>query len=107
MDAKNKLSAGEIATLKQKYGVIFEVTVIGEKADEPDECFYFKKANMTTVGASLKFLEADPLKASMLIFNDTLVHGRQSAVEEPNVFLAVSRQLQNLLRIKQTEIKEL
>ena len=108
MEGKNQLSQQEVENHKRKHGVIFEVKVSGDaEKQQPDEYFYFKKPNMTTVSASVKLTETDPIQASILMFNDTLIHGRQAAIEDASVFLSIAKHLQKMVQVKQSEIKEL
>lgn len=105
---ENELQGGlndtEIQGMKRKYGKIFLISV----ADELDgvEFFWFKKPDMTTLSASSKFAETDPLKAATIIFNDCLIRGRKQAIDEPETFLGIMPQLMRIFRAKTSTIKE-
>jgi hypothetical protein len=99
-ELKGQLSQEQIESLKRKHGEIFAVEV--------EDCVcYLKKPDRQTLKAYFNALKQDFIAASEIMLDNCLVAGDESVRTNNDKFLAVTQVLDNLIAIKQAELKKL
>jgi hypothetical protein len=106
LDKVKVLDEEKIKMLKHQYGKLILVE-LEQEGEQPAEQFVFKKPNMATVSAASRFTQNDPMRATLILFNDCLVWGDKTIVDDPEKFLSVSQHMQDLLKVRVSNVKEL
>lgn len=78
--------------------------VIGQKGET--FCFWFKKIDMVVFSAASKYVENDPVKATRIIIDNTLIKGDKSATNDVDVFSVLSPKLLGTLGKASATIKK-
>jgi len=97
------LTQEEINNLKKSNGELLLVTV---KKDGKDLHFWFKKPTSSTMSNYLRLQMQDPYRAGQVIFNDCLVLGESSAVDDVTTFMNILPNLSGIIEKLETEVKK-
>lgn len=89
----------ELAKMKSRYGRLFLVAVEAENEDQQELFFWFKHPDMKVISAFTKVSQADPISGMQVLFKNCLISaGMEKYADDPEVFLAVSEQLGDLVK---------
>lgn len=93
-----KFTKEQIAEWKKKNGAIYQI-------DVEDKSCIIRKPNRK----DLSYVSAtrDPIKLQENLFNQLWVAGDEEIKEDDDLFFAASSQLEDILKVKQAEIKKL
>ena len=72
---------------------------------ETGQHFWFKKPDMNTMKASAKIGQDNPIEGAIVYFTNCLIDGDKKACEDPGIFASLAEELNNLLHIQETEVK--
>jgi hypothetical protein len=97
---KGQLSEAEIAELKAKHGVVYELTV-------DDAVCYLRKPKRQELSAATAIAQNDPLLFNEQLLNDCWLGGADCIKTDDDYFLAAGGQLTSLLEVKQAELKKI
>lgn len=105
------LTPNEIQKLKRvhKTNEVYFIAVTptpkdGVVADELH--FWFKKIDMVVFSAAAKYIETDPVKATQIIIENTLIKGDKSATNDVDVFSALSPKLMGAIGTATATLKK-
>lgn len=87
------LTPSEIEKLKRQHKTSSLSLVTVETEDGKTLHYWFKKIDMDVFSAASKFIESNPVKATKIIFDSTLIKGDKDAANEVSVFSAISPKL--------------
>lgn len=95
-----KLSKEQIEALKKKHGEIFEVEV-------GDKICYLKRPTRKVLSLAASQTQRDPLKYNEVVLANCWVDGDEEIKTVDAYFLGVSGVLDQLVEIKQADLKKL
>lgn len=95
------LDQGQIDRLKAKHGKLTLISIDG------GEEFIFKSPDMKTISAAVAVGKDDPMAFNVIIFNNCLVAGDASAVEDVSAMLSIAPHLSALIEEKKATVKKL
>ncbi len=90
----------QIQQWKAKYGEVFQVEVAGHRA-------YLKKPDRKTLSYAMTQAQTNPLGFAEVILRNCWLAGDEVIQTDDSLFLAVSSKLDELLQIKEAELKKL
>lgn len=90
----------QIATWKEKYGSIFQLSVDGKEA-------YLRKPDRKTLGYASTAGQTDPLKFNEVLLKGCWLGGDEEIRTDDELFLAASGKLGGLIQVKEAELKKL
>lgn len=93
-----KFTKEQIKEWKAKYGELFEITV------EDKSCILHRPTRKDLSYASAV---KDPIKMSEVMLNALWVAGDEEIKEDDSLFLAAIQKMQEILEVKEAEIKKL
>ena len=93
-----KFTKEQIKECKAKHGELFEITV------EDKSCILHRPTRKDLSYASA---EKDPIKMSEVMLNALWVAGDEEIKEDDSLFLAAIQKMQDILEVKEAEIKKL
>lgn len=93
-----KFTKEQIKELKAKHGELFEITV------EDKSCILHRPTRKDLSYASAV---KDPIKMSEVMLNALWVDGDEEIKEDDSLFLAAIQKMQDILEVKEAEIKKL
>lgn len=93
-------TAKDIADWKKKYGDIFEIGTA-------EKVCYLKKPGRNELSMASVVAGEDPYKWNEVILENCWLGGDEEIKSNDDLFLAVSRQLQELVKVQQSYIKKL
>ena len=93
-----KFTKEQIKEWKAKHGELFEVTV------EDKSCILHRPTRKDLSYASAV---KDPIKMSEVMLNALWVYGDEEIKEDDSLFLAAIQKMQDILEVKEAEIKKL
>ena len=99
-----KLTAGEIAILKQKHGEIHEVKSVKDGATHFS---YVKKPDINIISATASDIESDPIGSLVVMFNSTWIGGSDAVKSDDEMKLGVAKYVSVLFKIVEAEGKKL
>lgn len=97
------LTQDEIDNLKRSHGELLLVTV---KKDGDELHFWFKKPGSATMSNYLRQQMQDPYRAGQIIFNDCLISGDNTAVDNVEIFMNILPALSGIIEKLETEVKK-
>lgn len=93
-----KFTKEQIKEWKAKHGELFEITV------EDKSCILHRPTRKDLSYASAV---KDPIKMSEVMLNALWVYGDEEIKEDDSLFLAAIQKMQDILEVKEAEIKKL
>ena len=93
-----KFTKEQIKEWKAKHGELFEITV------EDKSCILHRPTRKDLSYASAV---KDPIKMSEVMLNALWVAGDEEIMEDDSLFLAAIQKMQDILEVKEAEIKKL
>ena len=93
-----KYTKEQIAEWKRKHGELFEITVEGKS------CILHRPTRQDLSYASVV---KDPIKMSETMLNQLWVAGDEEIKTDDSLFLAAIQKMQDVLEVKEAEIKKL
>lgn len=88
----------QVAEWKKKHGDIFEITVDGKS------CILHKPTRQNLSYASVV---KDPIKLSETLLKQLWVDGDKEILEQDDLFMAVVNKMEEVIKVKEAEIKKL
>ena len=88
----------QVAEWKAKHGDIFEITVDGKS------CILHKPTRQNLSYASVV---KDPIKMSETLLKQLWVDGDKEILEQDDLFMAVVNKMEEVIKVKEAEIKKL
>ncbi len=92
------LTKEQIAELKKKYGEIFEISVEGKSC-------IVRRPNRKDL--SYVSVVKDPIKMSETLLKQLWVEGDKEILEQDDLFLAVIPKMEEVIKVKESQIKKL
>lgn len=89
----------QIRQWKVEHGDVFEVEVDGRRA-------YLKKPDRKTLSYAMAQAQTNPLGFAEVILRNCWLAGDESIQTDDSLFLAVSSKLDELIQIKEAELKK-
>ena len=93
-----KYSKEQVQEWKKKHGELFEITVDGKS------CILHRPTRRDLSNASV---EKDPIKMSETMLNQLWVDGDEEIKTDDALFFAAIQKMQDVLEVKEAEIKKL
>lgn len=91
-----------VSKLKKQHGTVFRVIVDDELV------FFFKKPDMNTISIFLRYIEADPAKANVLLFKNCLINTEMLQYEhDVDVMMAILPTLSGLVEQRKAVLEKL
>lgn len=100
LEKLGQASEKEIASLKERFGEIWEFEVDGRYC-------YMKKPDRSVLAAAMANGQKNPIKFNETLVNNCFVHGYAGFKTDDNLFLAVSQELSELIETKVATVKKL
>lgn len=99
------LTRPEINALKKQHNTknVFLITV---KLGSEQLFFWLKKPDMTVLSAFVSMAEKDPVAANQMMFKDCLIKGEESYANDPSVFVAISKQLNDIVEAAESTMEK-
>lgn len=88
----------QVAEWKKKHGDIFEITVDGKS------CILHKP---TRQNLSYVSVVKDPIKMSETLLKQLWVDGDKEILEQDDLFMAVVNKMEEVIKVKEAEVKKL
>ncbi|MBQ0075100.1 MAG: hypothetical protein KBT34_13035 [Prevotella sp.] len=88
----------QVAEWKAKHGDIFEITVDGKN------CILHKPTRQNLSYASVV---KDPIKMSETLLKQLWVDGDKEILEQDDLFMAVVNKMEEVMKVKEAEVKKL
>lgn len=88
----------QVAEWKAKHGDIFEITVDGKS------CILHKPTRQNLSYASVV---KDPIKMSETLLKQLWVDGDKEILEQDDLFMAVVNKMEEVIKVKEAEVKKL
>lgn len=93
-----KYTKEQVAEWKTKHGDIFEITVDGKS------CILHKPTRQNLSYASVV---KDPIKMSETLLKQLWVDGDKEILEQDDLFMAVVNKMEEVIKVKEAEVKKL
>lgn len=90
----------KIEGFKKKYGDVFHYTAEGKSC-------YLKKPSRQTISAAAVVGKNNPMKYNEILLNGCWIEGDEELKTDDGLFLGVSQILNDLIEIKEGELKKL
>jgi len=90
----------QINEWKAKHGDVFEIAV-------EDKRGYIRKPDRKVLGAAMSFAQSNPLKMGEIILTNCWLGGDECIRTDDDYFFGVNAQLEQIITIKEAEIKKL
>lgn len=100
-----KLNELQINTLKEKHKDIFEISVTDDEGKTHSAVF--RKPDLKVISAASKYAETDPIKSSMIVFDNCWLEGDIEIKESEELKLSVVQELGKLFKVYQATVKKL
>ena len=101
-----KATAAQIKQWKARHKEIFEIEVpLDDKGNKATA--YFKKPDLTLIGAASKFSDSDPIKTGNILFEGCWVGGDETIKENDEARLSAMQTLGQLFKVRQATLKKL
>lgn len=101
---KQELSKPEQLKRKHKVKEVFEISV--EMGEGDTATGYIKKPDRKVMGAAMSHFQSNPLKANEIILNSCWLDGDRRILEDDDAFMAAGVVLEQVIQIRQAEIKK-
>lgn len=95
----------QVDAWKKEFGRVRAYTVKRTK-NEAFTC-YLKTPDRKCMGAALQAQKSDPIKAKEIILTNCWLGGNDQIKTDDDLFISVAAQLDDLIEIKEVEVKEL
>lgn len=96
----NTVSSEQIERWKAEHGEVFQVEVDGKQA-------YLKKPDRKVLSYAMARAQISPLGFAEAILENCWLAGEEAIKTDDSLFLAVSSKLDELLQVKEAELKKL
>lgn len=95
-----KVTKEEIAEWKKKHGDVFHISVEGKEG-------YFKKPDRKVLGLASAYAQKSPLKFGETIITNCWLGGDEELISNDDYFLSVNSVVDQLVEVKEVEVKKL
>lgn len=99
------LTEDQFQKLKNKHGKLMRIDVAPGEGESFPIDFWFKKPDMRTLGAASKFFQSNPIQAAQIFAKNCLVHGDAKLLDDPEIFMAISPSINNLIAERAVVVK--
>jgi hypothetical protein len=99
------VTADDVKAWKKEHGKIRQFTV--KKDDGTEVSCILRTPDRKVMGAALQAQKSDPIRSKEIVLVNCWLAGDEEIKTNDALFLSVASQLDDLIEIKETEVKEL
>ena len=94
--------------MAKKHGVkiVFELSVPMDDEKKDIAVGYIKKPSRNSLGAAMSLMQSNPMKANEILLKSNWLEGDERILTDDDAFLSASMLLENVVSIRQGEIKK-
>lgn len=99
------VTEAQVQAWKREFGRVRAYSV--QKSDSQKATCYLRTPDRKVMGAALQAQKSDPIKAKEIILLNCWLGGDNEIKTNDELFISIATQLDDLIEIKEVEIKEL
>lgn len=103
--SKSEVTPEVIQGWKQKYSDVFQLSV--EDSNGNVKVGFFRKPSRQVLGNATKHLQASPMKYQEILLNNCFLGGDPEILTDDDCFLAVGVKFEEVIAIKDADLKKL